>query len=480
MYIGLDLGTSGLKGILINDRQEILGEASSPLSGARLADGWSEQDPTDWIAAAQSVMGQLAAFGLGQVQGIGLSGHMHGATLLDKADQVLRPCILWNDTRAHAEAAAMDQRPEFRAISGNIVFPGFTAPKLAWVKNHEPEVFEKVAKVLLPKDYLRLWLTGEHVAEMSDAAGTSWLDTGARDWSDALLEATDLCREKMPRLVEGSEVSGQLRAELAARWGMTSGVVVAGGGGDNAASGVGVGVVKAGDAFVSLGTSGVLFAANDGYQPDPATAVHTFCHALPGTWHQMGVILAATDALNWFGRFVGQDAAALTVDLGALQAPGKALFLPYLGGERTPLNSASVRAGFLGLEHITGREAGTRAVLEGVSFAIRDCRDALAATGTRIERLLAVGGGSRSRYWLQMIATALNVPVDLPVAGDFGGAFGAARLAIMAASGAGVEVATRPTIAGVVEPDARLVGAFDEAFERFKLGQAAVMTKGLT
>ncbi len=480
MFIGLDLGTSGLKGILINDAQQVLAEASAPLTVSRPADGWSEQAPADWIAAAEAVMAELSRHAMGKVRGIGLSGHMHGATLLDSADQVLRPCILWNDTRSFAEAATMDADPQFRAVSGNIVFPGFTAPKLAWVRAYEPEIWDRIAKILLPKDYLRLWLTGEHVAEMSDAAGTSWLDTGARDWSDALLAATGLSRSQMPRLVEGAAVSGQVRADLALRWGLGAGVVVAGGGGDNAASGVGVGVVRAGDAFVSLGTSGVLFAANDGYQPDPATAVHTFCHALPGTWHQMGVILAATDALNWYGRFVGQDAASLTGSLGPLAAPGKTLFLPYLGGERTPLNSASVRGGFLGLEHATDRDAGTRAVLEGVTFAIRDCRDALAATGTRINRLLAVGGGSRSQYWLQAIATALNVPVDLPVAGDFGGAFGAARLAIMAATGAGAEVASRPTIAQVIEPVAALTDAFDAAHHRFRIGQSAIMAKGLT
>ena len=280
MFLGLELGTSGLKGIVINDRQEVLAEASAPLTVSRPAEGWSEQEPSHWIAAAETVLDKLAGFGLGKVQGIGLSGHMHGATLLDASDNVLRPCILWNDTRSHVEAARLDADPRFRALSGNIVFPGFTAPKLDWVRAHEPGVWAKVAKVLLPKDYLRLWLIGDHVAEMSDAAGTSWLDTGARDWSDDLLAATGLSRAQMPRLVEGSAVSGVLRDTLAERWGMGR-VVVAGGGGDNAASGVGVGVVRAGEAFVSLGTSGVLFAANDGYQPDPATAVHTFCHALP-------------------------------------------------------------------------------------------------------------------------------------------------------------------------------------------------------
>ncbi len=479
MYIGLDLGTSGLKGILVDDRQQVLAEATAPLTVQRPHDGWSEQDPAEWIAAARSVMAQLATQGLGRVRGIGLSGHMHGATLLDSADQILRPCILWNDTRSFAEAAALDRDPQFRALSGNIVFPGFTAPKLVWVKKHEPQVFDRIAWVLLPKDYLRLWLTGEHVAEMSDAAGTAWLDTGRRDWSDALLAATDLSRAQMPRLVEGSAVSGVVRGTLAQDWGLGPDVVVAGGGGDNAASGVGVGVVRAGDAFVSLGTSGVLFAANDGYHPDPATAVHSFCHALPGTWHQMGVILAASDALNWYARLVGQDAASLTGELGALQAPGHALFMPYLGGERTPLNDAAVRGAFLGLDHVTDRAAGTRAVLEGVTLAIRDSRDALAATGTRIDRLLAVGGGARSDYWLSAIATALNVPVEVPVAGDFGGAFGAARLGIMAATGAGAEIATRPPIARQILPVAALTGAFDAAHARYRIAQGAIRQPGL-
>lgn len=476
MYIGLDLGTSGLKAILMDDAQAILAEATAPLTVQRPHEGWSEQNPAEWTQACETVLGKLAAQGLGKVRAIGLSGHMHGATLVDAADQVLRPCILWNDTRSHAEAAALDRNPIFRALTGNIVFPGFTAPKLDWLRKHEPATWAKVAKVLLPKDYLRLWLTGEHVAEMSDAAGTSWLDTGKRDWSEALLTATGLTRAQMPRLVEGSAPSGTLRDALAAKWGLPKGVVVAGGAGDNAAAGIGVGVVKAGQAFVSLGTSGVLFAANDGYQPDPATAVHTFCHALPGTWHQMGVILAATDALNWFSGLTGQSAAALTTDLGPLQPPGKTLFLPYLGGERTPLNDAAIRGAFLGLEHATDRPAATRAVLEGVTFAFRDSRDALAATGTRLTQVLAVGGGSKSEYWLKAIATALDVPLLLPAAGDFGGAFGAARLALMAATGAGAEVATMPPIAREIAPDRALTTAFDEGHARYVAARNAIQT----
>ncbi|MDH5530541.1 MAG: FGGY family carbohydrate kinase, partial [Paracoccaceae bacterium] len=251
MYLGLDLGTSGLKGVLIDDTQQVLAEATAPLTVSRPRDGWSEQSPADWIAAVEIVLRALSDHDLSAIRGIGLSGQMHGAVLLDAADDVLRPCILWNDTRAHVEAAALDADPQFRAITGNIVFPGFTAPKLSWVRQNEPAVFAKIAKVLLPKDYLRLWLTGDHVTEMSDAAGTSWLDTGARDWSDALLAAAGLGREHMPRLVEGSDISGYLRPELVARFGLSSDVIVAGGGSDNAAAGIGAGVVKGGQAFVS-------------------------------------------------------------------------------------------------------------------------------------------------------------------------------------------------------------------------------------
>ncbi|WP_424974168.1 xylulokinase [Dinoroseobacter sp. S124A] len=478
MYLGLDLGTSGLKALLIDDAQAVVAEATAALTVSRPHPGWSEQLPCDWLKATEEAMAALAGQAdLSAVKAIGLSGQMHGATLLDAAHEVLRPCILWNDTRAADEAAVMDATPAFRKLTGNIVFPGFTAPKLAWVKAHEPEVFARTALVLLPKDYLRLWLTGEAVAEMSDAAGTSWLDTGARDWSDALLGATDLGRDHMPRLVEGSEVSGTLRDSLAEAWGLPKGIPVAGGGGDNAASGIGMGVVQGGDGFVSLGTSGVLFAACDSYAPDPATAVHTFCHALPETWHQMGVILSATDSLNWFAQACGTDAASLTADLGAVQAPGRTVFLPYLGGERTPHNDAAIRGAFARIDHSADRDAMTRAVLEGVAFAVRDCFDALSATGTRLERLTAVGGGARSDYWVQTIATLLGIPIDLPVAGDFGGAFGAARLGMMAATGQGASLATRPPIARSIDPTPDLADAFDEAHRTYRATYKAL--KGL-
>ncbi|AIC29037.1 xylulose kinase [Rhizobium etli bv. mimosae str. IE4771] len=473
MYLGLDLGTSGVKAMLIDGDQTIVGSANGSLDVSRPHSGWSEQEPAHWVRATQEAVAGLKAKHpkeLAAVRGIGLSGQMHGATLIDAADKVLRPCILWNDTRSHVEAAALDADPRFRALTGNIVFPGFTAPKLAWVRKHEPDVFAKVAKVLLPKDYLRLWLTGEYISEMSDSAGTSWLDTGKRAWSSDLLAATDLSEEQMPTLVEGTAQAGKLRAELAAQWGISGDVVVAGGAGDNAASACGMGTVSDGAAFVSLGTSGVLFAANGSYLPKPESAVHAFCHALPNTWHQMGVILSATDALNWHSGVTGKSAADLTGELGeTLKAPTGVTFLPYLSGERTPHNDAVIRGAFIGLEHESSRAVLTQAVLEGVAFAIRDNLEALRSAGTGISRVTAIGGGSRSRYWLASIATALGVPVDLPADGDFGAAFGAARLGLIAATGADpIAVCTPPVTSDTIEPVASLSGAYEDAYTRYR------------
>lgn len=479
MYLGLDLGTSGLKALLIDDQQRVVDSVTAPLEVSRLHPGWSEQDPADWVAAAETLLDALKERRpdeLTAVRGIGLSGQMHGATLLDAAGEVLRPCILWNDTRSHAQAARLDADPRFRRISGNIVFPGFTAPKLVWVAEQEPELFAHTAKVLLPKDYLRLWLTGEYVAEMSDAAGTSWLDTGARCWSDELLAASGMRAEQMPRLVEGTAPSGNLRKTLAERWDMSASVVVAGGAGDNAASAVGTGTVAAGSAFVSLGTSGVVFAANASYLPNPDSAVHAFCHALPETWHQMGVILSATAALEWFAQLVGSRPADLTAALGdRVLPPGAVTFLPYLSGERTPHNDAAIRGLFAGLAHESDRTALTRALLEGVAFALRDNLEALRAAGTELSGLTAVGGGSRSRYWLGVIANALGLPVHVPAEGDFGAAFGAARLGLIAATGADpLTVCTPPRIALTIEPDAGVREAFEQAYGRYRALYPAV------
>ncbi|MCL4066680.1 xylulokinase [Pseudomonas sp. GX19020] len=473
MYLGLDLGTSGIRALLMDPEQRIIGSASAATPVSRPHPGWSEQDPDDWTGACKEAVAALRAshpVEFAAVRGIGLSGHMHGATLFDRSDRALRPSILWNDTRASLEAAAMDADPRFRQLTGNIVFPGFTAPKLAWVAKHEPALFDQTAMVLLPKDALRLWLTGEHISEMSDAAGTSWLDCAARDWSDDLLAATGLSRAQIPALVEGSAPGGQLRADLLADWGLTGPVIVAGGAGDNAASAIGMGTIREGQAFVSLGTSGVIFAANDAFRPLPESAVHAFCHALPDRWHQMGVILSATDALNWYAGITGTAAADLARELGDdLVAPGSASFLPYLSGERTPHNDAKIRGAFTGLGHESDRKALTRAVMEGVAFALKDNLNALRQAGARIGRVTAVGGGSNSGYWLKVIATTLGIPVDLPVGGDFGAAFGAARLGLMAATGASPEsICTAPATKASILPDAGLIAAFDEAYSRYR------------
>lgn len=304
---------------------------------------------------------------------------------------------------------------------------------------------------------------------MSDAAGTSWLDVEKRRWSPELLAATELDESHMPTLVEGTDRAGGLRAELAAEWGLTPGIPVAGGAGDNAASACGMGTVGAGHAFVSLGTSGVLFAANAAYLPNPESAVHTFCHALPQTWHQMGVILSATDSLNWLSEITGKGAGELTAELGdTLKTPSGVSFLPYLSGERTPHNDAAIRGAFVGLAHESSRSALTQAVLEGVAFAFRDSLEALRKAGTTLERVTAIGGGSRSRYWLKAIATALGIPVDVPADGDFGAAFGAARLGLIAATGADpLAVCTAPAVAATVEPEKALAAAFEDAYRRY-------------
>ncbi|MEM7491674.1 MAG: xylulokinase [Pseudomonadota bacterium] len=470
MYLGLDLGTSSLKALLVDTDQAVLAEATAPLTVQRPHSGWSEQDSETWLTACEAAVTGLDV-DLSGVRAIGLAGHMHGATLVGRDDTPLRPCMLWNDTRAAAEAAIMDDA-QARRITGNIVFPGFTAPKAEWVLKHEPEVWDRVARILLPKDYLRLWLTGEAVSEMSDAAGTAWLETGRRDWSDVLLARHGLTRDHMPRLVEGSEVSARLRDATADRLGLPRGTPVAGGAGDNAAAAMGTGALAPGRGFVSLGTSGVLFVSSDAYSPDPETAVHTFCHAVPDTWHQMGVILSCTDSLEWAARLTGMDTATLAG--GELAAPGRTLFLPYLGGERTPHNDAEVRGTLLGIKHATDAAALGRAVMEGVAYAFRDSLEALAATGTPIDRLLAVGGGARSETWLEMIATVLDMPLEVPRDGQFGAALGACRLAMMA-DGA-TDVAQAPPIDRVVEPDPTLTDAFAAGHRRYRNAYAPTRT----
>ncbi len=473
MYVGIDLGTSSVKTLLVDEQQTIIATASYELSVQRPLPGWSEQDPNSWIKGIEATLSEIQSkhgAALAGVKGIGLSGQQHGATLIDKAGQPLRACILWNDTRSHVQAAKLDTA-QSRDITGNILFPGFTAPKLAWVAENEPEIFAQVAKVLLPKDYARLWLTGEYVGDQSDSAGTGWLDVAKREWNEELLSACGLSMDQMPSLVEGSESSGTLRAALAAQFGMSASVVVAGGAGDNAASACGMGNVKPGDAFVSLGTSGVLFASNESYRPNADSAVHTFCHAVPNTWHQMGVILSAADSLTWLSRITGHSAKELTAALTPDSAAAvRELFLPYLGGERTPHNDANVRAGFLGLSHDVDVNQLTRAVLQGVTFAFKDSQQALLSSGTNLTSAYVIGGGSRSDYWVQLLANVLNIPMHLTDAGDVGAGFGAARLARLAVTNESVaDVCYAPPIAKTVEPDTNNgFETFDATYQKYR------------
>jgi xylulokinase len=462
VFLGIDLGTSEVKAVLLQDNHQILAVASHKLALARPHPHWSEQDPAEWwsaaCAAVQAVRGQ-APGAFAAVRAIGLSGQMHGATLLDRADRVLRPAILWNDTRASAECAELTGRcPELPRIAGNLAMPGFTAPKLAWVARHEPEVFARVATVLLPKDYLRLRMTGAKVSDRSDASGTLWLDVAKRDWSDELLEATGLERAQMPRLVEGSEPSGTLLPGVAAAWGLAAQVVVAGGGGDNAASAVGIGATAPGDGFLSLGTSGVLFVVTDRFRPNPASAVHAFCHAVPRRWHQMSVMLSAASCLAWVTRLLGaKDEAALLGQVSARSAAELArapIFLPYLSGERTPHNDAQAQGAFFGLNHDTDPVQLAWSVMEGVAFGLLDGLNALKAAGTDVGRLALVGGGARSPEWAQLIASCLDTGIVTLEGGETGGALGAARLGWMAAGGQEAEVCRTPAIRRAFAPSA--------------------------
>jgi xylulokinase len=476
MFLGIDLGTSEVKALLVDEEGRPAAAGGAPLEVSRPHPRWSEQHPDDWWRATQAAVDGLRErhpAALAAVRGIGLSGQMHGAALLDAADRPLRPAILWNDTRSDRECVELVERePETPRITGNLAMPGFTAPKLLWVARHEPEVFARVASVLLPKDLLRLRLTGEKVSEMSDAAGTLWLDVARRDWSDAMLDATRLSRAHMPRLVEGSEPSGRLLPELAARWGMRQPPTVAGGGGDNAASAVGIGAVAPGAGFVSLGTSGVLFVVNDRFLPNPARAVHAFCHALPGRWHQMSVMLSAASCLRWVTRLLGYASEAEAVaDAERLDAAARAqapIFLPYLSGERTPHNDPAAQGAFVGMTHGTGRPALVYAVLEGVAFGLADGLAALQAAGTQVGTLSLVGGGSRSAFWAQLLADVLQVRTQTHQGGEAGAALGAARLGHLACGGDEAQVCTRPPVARTHEPSGEGAAARAERLGRFR------------
>lgn len=473
-YLGIDLGTSGVKVVLLGEDDHIIDTATASLTVQRPRPLWSEQDPSEWWDVCNFAVMEIKsrnAESLASCMAIGLSGQMHGATLLDKNNQVLRPAILWNDGRSSEECKELEERVDSRAISGNIAMPGFTAPKLIWLKKYEPEVFSKVQKVLLPKDYLRFLLTDEFASDVSDSAGTLWLNVAQRKWSSVLLSACELDESHMPKLFEGTEVTGYLKPEVAQQWGMKE-VPVAGGGGDNAAGSVGAGVIKNGSAFLSLGTSGVYFVANDSYTPSYENAVHTFCHCLPGVWHHMSVILSAASCLTWATQMLGLNSEALLLDKVRqidLNEPSDLLFLPYLSGERTPHNDPLAKGVFYGLDHETDAGDIGRAVLEGVAYAFADGQLALENSGIEINDVTVIGGGARSQLWGQVLADVLGRKLICRKDSDLGPAFGAARLARIASADIDPLVACTPgEIEKVIDPNPQQQAIYKEKIEKYR------------
>ncbi len=465
-YLGLDIGTSSVKALLVDAEQRVVSEATAPLSVSRPHPLWSEQDPDDWFKGVELAVAAIrreASAEFEALAGIGLSGQMHGATLLGADDKPLRPAILWNDGRSFAECLELKRRvPDVEKRTGNLVMPGFTAPKMLWVAAHEPEIAKATKRVLMPKDYVRLRLSGEAVSDMSDASGTSWLDVAERRWDEVLLTATGLSLAAMPRLVEGSEISAHLSPGAAKSWGLEGRrIPIAGGGGDNAASAIGVGATTAGSGFVSLGTSGVVFSVTDRYVSLPERTLHAFCHALPHRWHGMSVMLSAASSLSWIAGVLGHER-----DIGALVAEAETfarsksavasapIFLPYLSGERTPYNDAEATGMFAGLRASHGADALVFAVMEGVAFSFADGVDVLDAAGARPVRPLLVGGGARSDFWGQMIAEVTGLIIDLAQGAEAGAALGAARLGMLAAGAGSIEaICTRPATQHAFTPD---------------------------
>ena len=461
--VGLDVGTTGVKALAISPDGAVVAKAEEEYPLSTPHPGWSEQDPDDWWRATERALTRLGA---ADIVGIGLAGQMHGLVLLDEADRVLRPAILWNDQRTGPECEEIEARiggARLIELTGNRALTGFTAPKLVWVANHEPDVYARVAHVLLPKDYVRLRLTGERAIDVADASGTLLFDVARRTWSDAVLEALDVPREWLPRALESPEVSGET----------ADGVPVAAGAGDQAAGAVGVGVDRPGPVSVALGTSGVVFATLPGYAADDEARVHSFCHAVPGAWHAMGVTLSAAGSLRWFRdafapgeRYERLTAAAEVWPAGS----EKLLFLPYLAGERTPHADPYARGAFTGLSLRHDRGALARAVLEGVAYALRDSLELLSTLGVRPEIGRVSGGGARSELWLRILASVLGIPLERTVAEE-GAAYGAALLGGVAA---GVfrdvhdAVDACVSVRGTVAPDPGWTAAYEARYASFR------------
>jgi xylulokinase len=486
LFLGIDVSTTGAKALLVDERGAVAASATTALTLQTPKPLWSEQDPREWWkGTAASVRKALADAGAkgGDVASVGLTGQMHGLVLLDGKREVLRPAILWNDQRTGAECAEIEKRVGRATLireTGNVALTGFTAPKVLWVRNHEPEVYAKAKLVLLPKDYVRLRLTGVAAMDKADGSGTILFDLGARTWSRLVLEKLDIPAGWLPPTFEGPEITGQVTAEAAAETGLAPGTPVMAGGGDQAAGAVGAGAVRPGVVSLTLGTSGVVFATTDAPLVEPEGRLHAFCHAVPGKWHFMGVTLSAAGSLQWYRDTLAPRESFADLVTEAETAPAGSeglLFLPYLSGERTPYPDPLARGSFVGLTLRHARAHLTRAVLEGVAFSMRDCFELLRGAGLGAAREVRIaGGGAKGPLWRRIVANVLGLPM-LTVNSTEGAAYGAALLGgVGAGAWPTVEAACDATIAvtGRDEPVAEWTRAYETLYPRYRELYAAL------
>jgi xylulokinase len=474
VLLGLDVGTGGARAVAVDESGNVVAEASSEYPLHRPRPGWTEQDPRDWWRASREVLGKVTTEVEDEVVGLGLTGQMHGSVFLDDSGEVIRPALLWNDQRTEVQCEKITEavgKERLIRLAGNPALTGFQSPKIVWLRDEEPENYSRVSQVLLPKDYVRLKLTGGYATDASDAAGTLLLDVRERDWSPEILDSLEIPREWMPEVCEGPENTGQLREEVAEEVGMPGGIPVAAGGGDNAAAAVGTGIVREGLVSSSVGTSGVLFAHTDAFSPDPSGRLHAFCHAVPGAYHLMGVTLSAGGSLQWWREATGKDYDEL-VGTAEQVPPGAEglLFLPYLSGERTPHLDPKARGAFVGLTTRHTIAHMTRAVMEGVVLSLKDSLGIMRELGVPVEEIRATGGGARSILWRQLQADVYGLPVRRTVS-DEGPAYGAALLAGVAAGVYG-DVGEATSVVElrdeVTEPDAERSKAYQEYYQVYR------------
>jgi len=479
-YLGIDLGTSDLKAVLVDAHQRQLAAATIPVETSRPHPGWAEQAPEDWWRAAYVAIQLLRASGascLG-VRAIGLSGQMHGLVLLDEAGAALRPAILWNDSRAGEEASEIaEAHPDFGRICGAAQSPSFWPAKLLWLRRHEPEILARTRRLLAPKDYLRFRLTGRFQTDPCDAAGTLLFDEASRDWAPGIVRACSVTLAHLPAVVEGDAPAAPVRDGIAEAWGLSKDVIVAGGGGDAACGAIGIGVVGEGEAYISLGTSAQIFVGTAAYRPAVAAGVQSFAHALPNLWFQAAAVLNGASALAWAARLLGHDDPGILLKAAERQysGPGRLLFLPYLMGARTPHHDPNARGVLFGLSPEMGGPAIIQAVIEGVAYSLADALECLKKAGTPVKQASLVGGGARSAFWTRILADTLGIPIVRHGDAQTGAAFGAARLARLAVTGEAIEaVCARPATLDRTAPNFARHAIYASELSRYRALYQAV------